>query len=127
MKLYQKIASVISAISNCEKSGNREWLLQHKETLAELLRILPSGSGIDMGTKLDLDSSSPKKLVLLVDFHHMDENGYYDSWVEYKVIVKPSLQFDFTLKVTGKDKNCIKEYLYELYNHALQVEYSEVF
>jgi hypothetical protein len=52
----------------------------------------------------------------------MNENGYYMDWTEYRVIVKPSLAFGFTVRITGRDYNGFKEYAYELFNEALSGE-----
>lgn len=117
--LYREISSLISARENCRRANNGEWLDNHSNTIAELIsRFMPSGSGIDCGTKLD-DCSTPERLVFNLSFHHMDENGFYDGWTEHQVIVKPSLQFGVDIRITGRDKNQIKEYLHEVYGYAL--------
>jgi hypothetical protein len=41
----------------------------------------------------------------------MDENGYYDGWSEHKIIITPDLVNDFNVKITGKNRNNIKEYI----------------
>lgn len=76
---------------------------------------LPSGSGIDCGTKIDLDASNRNKLVLLAAYHHMNESGMYDGWTEHRIIVVPDLASGFTLNITGRNRNGIKEYLYDTY------------
>jgi len=85
-----------------------------RETLARLMSEAPSGSGIDSGTQLS-DESTPKKLVFELGFHHMDENGFYDGWTYHKAIVRPSLEYGFDLKITGPNRNDIKDYLYQVY------------
>jgi len=52
----------------------------------------------------------------------MDEHGYYDGWTEHKVIVTPHLTHEFDLKVTGRDKNGIKDYIVETFDNALDSE-----
>ena len=49
----------------------------------------------------------------------MDAGGGYDGWTEHSVIVTPDLATGFDLKVTGRDKRDIKEYLGELFYAAL--------
>jgi hypothetical protein len=50
----------------------------------------------------------------------MDENGYYDGWTNHKLIVKPELsESGFDLHITGPDKNFVKDYLYDLFDHIL--------
>jgi hypothetical protein len=80
---------------------------------------MPSGSGVDIGTKLDLGESTSDKLVFSASFHHMDEHGGYDGWTDHKIIVTPSLQFGFNLKITGRDRNQIKDYLSDIFHTAL--------
>lgn len=109
-------------MNNCVKSNNQHWETVHGFVLQRLLDLLPSGSGIDSGTKLLEDKSSTDKLVFQADFHHMDEHGYYDGWTEHQVIVKPSLQFGITIRITGRDRNQIKDYLLDLFHECLQEE-----
>jgi hypothetical protein len=45
----------------------------------------------------------------------MNEGGYYDGWTEHQVIITPSLQHGFDVRVTGQDRNEIKDYLAELF------------
>jgi len=115
------IAQKLQAIHNCQKSGNSLWLEIHKEDLESFLKNhAPSGSGIDCGTKIDLEASRPDRIVLIVDYHHMDSNGFYDGWETYKISVKPSLAFGFTITFSeGRDRNGIKEYLAEVYQDFL--------
>ena len=54
-----------------------------------------------------------------VDFHHMDDNGYYDGWTEHVVTVKPSLCFDIEISVSGRNRNGIKEYILDTFHHLL--------
>jgi len=52
----------------------------------------------------------------------MNESGAYDGWTEHKLIVSPSLLFDLDLRITGRDRNGIKEYLHDVFSAALQTE-----
>jgi hypothetical protein len=118
-KLYQQIASTLQAIENCRKSGNTEWEGKHCDTLNSLVDDhMPSGSGIDNGTKLD-DDSTPNKLIFITAFHHMNDGGMYDGWTEHTVIVTPDLASGFDLRITGRDRNDIKDYLGELFYQVL--------
>lgn len=123
MKVYQRIASLLNAIAYCEKSNNTEWLAKHRETLENVCsNYLPSGSGIDSGTTLESESTD-SKLILSTAYHHMDENGYYDGWTQHIVTVRPS--FDtcgFSLTISGKNRNDIKDYLHDVFTVALTAE-----
>ena len=83
------------------------------------------GAATDSGTTIDLESSSPDRIVLRTSFHHMDENGYYDGWSNHTIIVTPSLAFGFNLRITGRDRNQIKDYLADLFYSDLSSEISE--
>ena len=109
--LYRVFSSTLSAIENCHKT----WLDRHEDTLKTLSTFLPYGSGIDNRVELDRDDSTPEKLVFRLSFHHVNENGFYDGWTDHKLIVKPSLQFGIDIRITGKDRNQIKDYLYETF------------
>ncbi|NCC74709.1 MAG: hypothetical protein EOM06_15130 [Sphingobacteriia bacterium] len=113
-----EIYSRLQAIESCKKAGNTEWEDKHSEALRIIEKdILPSGSGIDCGTKIDRDFK-PNKIKLICSFHHMDENGYYDGWTEHVITVTPV--FDgINIKISGKNKNFIKEYLADVYFTAL--------
>lgn len=119
VKLYQRIACTIQAIENCHKANNTVWIDKHNETLDSLESMLPSGSGIDNGTKIDRDRSTSNKIVLTFGFHHMDENGFYDGWTEHTLTVRPSLAFGTDLTISGPNRNQIKDYLYETFSHCL--------
>ena len=119
--LYREMASTLQAINNCRKSANKEWEERHEKTLSDLCNALPSGSGIDCGTKLDRDACRPDRLVFTLSYHFMDENGFYCGWGDFVVYAKPS--FDgIELRITGRDKNQVKEMLYDLYRCALTQE-----
>jgi len=111
-KFYQDVAQTFNAYNNCIKSGNKEWEDRHANNLEDLVKkYLPRGSGFDNGTKFNWDESKDNKLVFDTAFHHMDENGYYDGWTEHKIIITPDLMNDFNIKITGKNRNNIKEYI----------------
>lgn len=117
--LYKTLATLLCAIENCLKSDNVEWRDKHADKLAELVREhMPSGAGFDSGTKLD-DSSKPNRLVFTTSFHHMNDGGMYNGWTEHTVIVTPDLASGFDLRVTGRDRNDIKEYIGEVFHSAL--------
>ena len=121
-KVYQKTASLIVARENCAKNGNDEWFDVHSEKLDEIAKNhLPSGSGVDSGTQVDLDRSTGKKIVLHTSYHHMNDGGMYDGWTDHTITVTPSF-LDFDLKISGRNRNDIKDYLGDLFYHALMEE-----
>ena len=90
------MARNLSAIENCAKENNVDWTLRHTEDTERLVeKHMPSGSGVDNGTHLDFDHSTPNKLVFNSAYHTMNDNGYYTEWIDFNVIVIPNLGFDF--------------------------------
>ena len=121
--LYRRLASLLGSADRCDAAGNTEWATRHRDTIRDLVKQhMPSGSGFDNGTALDEDASSPDKLVFTTSFHHMDADGVYGGWTEHKVTVTPSLAFGFDLRVSGRDRNGIKDYIAETFGHALDTE-----
>lgn len=126
MLLYQKIAQIFSAYLNCIESNSVEWQDKHQERLEKIIEnCLPYGSGFDTGTKLDYSRSNPNKLVFDTEFHHMNENGYYDGWTQHKVTIKPNLQFGYHMNITGINKDNIKDYISDVFSNCFDSEINE--
>ncbi len=116
MKLYQALPTAQQAVKRCTESQHQA--LESWEAYARKLNnMLPSGSGFDAGCKII--SCSDTRLVISADFHHMDDNGYYCGWSEHTVIIEASLAHGFSLRVTGKNKRNIKEYLADTMHECL--------
>jgi hypothetical protein len=128
MKLYKQLAKACGAYHRCVETKNEEWQDKWSDQIKEMMDQFPSGSGFDNGTHIDLDASGDDKLVFNTSFHHMDENGMYDGWTEYTVTITPSLGLDYRIKVSGRDRNDIKEYIADSFALALdcQIEDSAV-
>jgi len=118
----QTLARLLIAIDNCQRTGN-DYGRIHAENLDTIVRnFLPSGSGWDNGTTLDRERSTPEKLVFVGAFHHMNEHGYYNGWTEHTIDVTASLAFGLNLRVTGRNRNDIKDYLAEMFQYAITRE-----
>ena len=110
------IAEVSEWAERAENNPNAQWGGIARTRLEQLVNMLPSGSGIDRGTKLV--SASATKIVLECSFHHMDEHGYYDGWTEHRITVRPTFD-SLDIHISGRNRNDIKEYLHEIYALAL--------
>lgn len=124
-KLYQIIASHLNAMENCRDTGDDEWLVKHTEMVRQLTDdYLPSGSGFDNGTRIDMEASKGgERLVFTTAYHHMNESGMYDGWTEHTVTIRPCLIHGMSMKVTGRDRNDIKDYIAECFSSALEQEF----
>lgn len=119
---YREMASLLMARKNCladpAKADRAE---KHTQVLLTLVdNVMPSGAGFDNGTTLDLDKSNGDRLVFTTAYHHMNGGGYYNGWTEHTVTVTPSLLNGIVLRVSGRDRNDIKDYIYECFDSALQ-------
>lgn len=118
-KLYQELASLVVARLNCIKANNTEWHDKHEESIELLVKEhMPSGSGFNSGTSINLEECTPTRLVFETGFHHMNDGGMYDGWTEHKVIITPSFD-NFDMRVTGRNRNDIKNYIAETFSYAL--------
>ncbi len=116
------LASTFQAFKNCVSSNNIEWKDKHEDAINEILKALPSGSGIDSGVQFDWDRSTADKLIFSFGFHHMDDNGFYCGWTDHRLTVTPNFQAGYKIKISGQNKRDIKEYLYQLFH---EIFYSE--
>lgn len=116
MRLFTAISRTIGARNRCLKgNGSAAWAATHAERLESWCKqYLPSGSGFDQGCKLSEDST-PERLIFSAPFHHMNDAGMYADWTDHQVIVTASLEHDYSVRVTGRDKRGIKEYIGELF------------
>lgn len=121
--LYRILAQAVVQYDNCIKSDNQEWRGKTMDRINRLVKnYLPSGSGFDAGTKLDLEMSDGDKLVFHTSFHHMDQNGMYDRWTEHTVTVRASLAFGMDIKISGRNRNEIKDLIHDEFRTCLSVE-----
>lgn len=136
--VYQEIALILQHLESidvkrehCQPSEYWHWQdirSQLLDALDAVMESAPSGSGIDNGTALipwaDMSKAMRKSETIgfTFSFHHMDEHGFYDGWTDHKLYITPSFTSAFDMRITGPDRNYIKEYLYELYQHWLTTE-----
>ena len=121
-KAYKALAVAHQAYLNCVKSDNVEWEEKWLERIKEIIKNLPSGSGLDGNTEFDWDKSKRNRLIINSEFHVMDENGMYDGWIYFRIILTPDLQFGLNLKIIGNFSSKyqhIKDYLSDLFYDAL--------
>lgn len=117
--IVEHLAGLVVARLNSIEARNEHWIASHTEAIHRIEReYLPSGSGIDVGTKVDLDASKGDLLVLHTAFHHMNASGVYDGWTEHAVKVRPAFG-GVRVDIGGRDRNQIKDYLSDVLTEAL--------
>lgn len=131
--LYLALASLIQRKSFLAnqlqfEEKTREMLSHVEDELQRVVNAyLPNGSGFNAGTEILEDECREDRLAFMVGYHHMNEHGYYEGWTHHKVIVTPSFT-GFSIKVGGKDRNQIKDFIAETFHHCLaeQVEFNPI-
>jgi hypothetical protein len=88
-----------------------------------LCEDLPSGSGIDNGCHLpdhDYEGSEhdPACLMIRFGYHHMDQNGFYCGWSDYRCTIRATFNGP-ELRVFGQDRNGLLDHLHEVFYHKL--------
>lgn len=111
--LIQAIASEVSRY-RCVSAGDstREAVASSLDSLDTLADMLPSGSGIDCGTKIDLENSTETCVVLALDYHHMDDNGFYCGWSSHQITITPAFDgtaLDIECTSNDADLTCVDE------------------
>jgi hypothetical protein len=112
---------LIESMARCETSGNAEWSAKHYHVLKRLIdNHLPHGSGLDGDNAIDASECALKgRIDVHTQFHHMNEVGYYDGWTDHVISVRPA--FDGTdVRVSGRNRNDIKDYLGEIFTYAFE-------
>ena len=119
--IYKRLPSALTAMKNCSRAGNTEWLERWSDSIDAMMRHAPSGGGFDSGTTLDRDKTTDHKLVFDTAYHHMSEHGYYNGWTEHTVTVTPDFG-GFDMKISGRDRNEIKDYIADCFDTFLTTE-----
>lgn len=121
----QAIHAALTAADNCRKSGNSEWLKRWGAFVTRISReCLPSGSGIDNGTRVLELTRDKAGFVLLLDYHHMNGDGFYTGWSEYRVTVRPTFS-GLHIRIEGPRLSDVGDYLTDVLDAALQAEMPE--
>ena len=116
-ELYKQIANLCIA----EKQCSPDWKFKHRERLINYAQNnLPSGSGIDSGCILWIDDSGADKIIIKFSYHFMNENGMYDGWEDYELTLRPDFVNGFLMKITGKNRDDVKDYFYDTFDYALR-------
>jgi hypothetical protein len=119
-KLYTHLASLVQARLNCIESQNDEWLAKHQDRIESLVKeYLPSGSGFDSGTKLDLEEDAamnpaagvPELSEALTPQQAMNNFKLFlelsprNSYAEYRAAVREIAETCLATGIQGDDKN----------------------
>jgi hypothetical protein len=118
MKVYEKMASLLAEYNKYIGENEQKRMLRRaiEEFVAE---YMPKGGGWKDGTSIDLTESNDSEIVLRGTYYHVISYGNYGAPTEHKILIDASLSRGFKVKVTGRDKNDVKDELYERFVGAL--------
>ena len=119
MQIYRKIALDFDLFLNAKESSQATRATHEIDSLVNA--HMPHGSGFDNGTTFDYDKSSKNRLVFNFGYHHMNSNGFYTGWSHHSIIVTPSLANEYDIRITGPNKNQIKDYIAETFMYCLEI------
>ena len=104
MKVYQKMARLV------DWNPTGSYIISKNEQMEDLVKnYLPSGSGFDGDISID-EKSTDEKIIIHVEYHHMDINGFYDGWSTFKVIITASMAYNYLVQVKGE--SVVSKYFY---------------
>ena len=106
MKVYQKMARLV------DWNPTGSYIISKNEQMEDLVKnYLPSGSGFDGDISID-EKSTDEKIIIHVEYHHMDINGFYDGWSTFKVIITASMAYNYCMQVKGE--SVVRKYFYHV-------------
>jgi hypothetical protein len=111
MKVYQALAQIIVL-------HDKEPELAESK-LENIMQSAPRGGGFDSGLMFLVESSARNKLVFRTEYRHMSEYGYCDGWTEHKITVRADLMHGYKMTISGRDRNCIKDYIGQVISYWL--------
>jgi len=119
MKVYRKLALTTRAWLHEHDTKNKE---RHRETIEKLVsKYLPDGSGINNGVTFNFGESCSSKLVFNSSYH-LNFDGSYGDWIDFTVVVSPSLIREVDITINGKtigENYDIHDYLHEVFYNSL--------
>jgi len=106
--MYEYLAQWIDAYHRSVERGATDWVENHRATIEA---AIDATAPYDL--KFDFDESNGEKLLMWMEYHHMNEQGMWDGWESYSIRVKGSLQFGTDIYIGGRDRHDVKEMLYD--------------
>ncbi len=86
-KIYQRLAELI----RWNPPKDSKWVDKREEEIEAIMRTAPHGSGIDGDVRLVEAECSESKLVFPVEYHTMNQNGYYGEWITAIITITATL------------------------------------
>jgi hypothetical protein len=116
-RLYQVLAQYIGTYQRHQAKDDHEGQARWARLAHALFKQYNLFGSFD--AKLLLEDCTENKIVFEIDFHHMNDNGYWDGWTSHIVRVWPDLSCGFRLTISGVNKHDIKDYLHEVADNMM--------
>ena len=126
-KIYKRLAKMANSRLRClvDSSKFPKEIENYENEIDNIMKnVLPHGSGIDDGCSFNYNKSQNNRLVINSAYHCMNENGYYDGWVDFTVVLTPDFELDYTLNIRGNfgKYGHVKDYLYQIFGDSFDQE-----
>jgi len=112
----RNVGQLMGAIEGCLVQNRAEWQAKHEHTLRQFVRETAPCGQTWYSTGLNIKKSSTTQLVFRGAFRHEDR------WTEHTITVKPNFGLGFTFKISGLNKNDVKDCLKEMFTNWLSSE-----
>ena len=86
MKIYQRLAEIVTWNP---PTGSVFDDIKYRE-IDRLIDTAPHGSGLDGGTLIN-EGSNSKRIEIKTEYHYMDSNGFYGTWLNLTISIIPVL------------------------------------
>lgn len=102
---------------------DKKWVVPSKARLSELLEPLPRSNGLDAGVVFDWNRSKPNKFIFSFNYYYRDKRGDRSGWTRHQLIITAGYFNKFYMRITGRNKNKMKESLLTLFNEIFEVDH----
>lgn len=125
MKVYQAIAKCAIEYQRALLNQDVPKQLAALETVRHLEKHLPHGSGFNNGTLIEIEKCNAMRLVIVTNFHKMDENGLYGGWNKYTIKLYPSFLQDYTYLIQGRENQGLRSFVADEILDSLEQEVAQ--
>ncbi len=120
---YQALASLMFAYDACRERGATEWAMKHMQAgKAIVFDYLPGGGGFNYPIHLSWAQSTPDKLIFMLEYDVMDEQGFYTHVDTLMVTVTPSLALGINVEAESAcEDEELAEYIADQFYNTLML------
>jgi hypothetical protein len=85
--------------------------------------LLPKGSGFDDYPAIV--EASDSEVIIVIRYHPLNEDGYYEGWIEERLHITPSIIHTYKSELTDNSgaEEGIREYILDTYHEVLSSQF----